>query len=330
MGLVLPLLAAILCPAAARGDDKDKKEKPEKQEKQEPWVEIRTPHFVVASDGGEKTARRIADQFEQVRRVFQATMPNARFSNGIPIQILAARDAKSFARLFREFPASDRRIQPAGLFIQGREKIYIGLRTNASGPSPYDEIIQNYAGMVLKLSYRSLPPWLNEGYSNVYGSLQLTEKGARLGRTDPEDLSVLFESPLLPLDLVFHVDRGSPYYSGGGKNTVFGAESRALVHFLLTDPQFTGSKALDRYVTQVENGADSLQAARQAFGDLNQLQTKLDAYIKQVNSPPADIAMAGSGDSGGPPRTLSAAETEARLADLMIARGRREDAPRAN
>ena len=96
LGLALPLLAGILPPATIAADKKDEK----KNEKVEPWVEVRTAHFIVASDGGEKTARRVADQFEQVRRTFQATMPHAHLDTGIPIEILAARDGKSFATLF--------------------------------------------------------------------------------------------------------------------------------------------------------------------------------------------------------------------------------------
>jgi tetratricopeptide (TPR) repeat protein len=323
--LALPIVAAMLCPIA-RADDKKTKEKEEKKEKVEPWVELKTPHFVVASDGGEKTARRIADQFELVCRVFQSTMPNSRVYGGIPIQILASHDAKSFARLFPEYPSNDKkRAQPNGLFISGPEKTYIVVRTNVSGPVPYEEIFQSYARMVLKLSYRSLPPWLEEGYSNVYGSMTFTDKGVRIARTDPDDLSTLFESPLLPLDLVLHADRTSPFASAGDKHTVYFAESRALVHFLLTDPQITNSKALDRYVDAVEHGGDSLQAARQAFGDLNQLQTRLDTYVKAVSSPPSDIGVSGGADSVSGPRTLSAAETEARIGDFEVARGRRDD-----
>ena len=325
--LALPVLAASLGPLARAADKKDKdKDKEEKKEKSEPWVELRTAHFVVASDGGEKTARRIADQFELVCRVFQSTMPSARVNMGIPIQILASHDAKSFAKLFPEYPSNDKkRAQPNGLFIAGPEKIYIVIRTNVSGPIPYEDIYQNYARVILKLSYRSLPPWLEEGYSNVYGSMTFTDRGVRLGRTDPDDLSVLFESPLLPLDLVMHADRTSPFASSGDKHTVYFAESHALVHFLLTDPQIASSKALDRYVDQVEHGGDSLQAARQAFGDLTQLQSGLDAYVKAVSSPPSDIGVTGGTDSSGSPRTLSAAEMEARIGDFEAARGRRDD-----
>lgn len=321
------LLAAFLCPVA-RGADKDKEKKPEKEKKEkiEPWVEIRTAHFIVASDGGERMARRIAGEFETLLLVFQATMPNARLSNGIPVRILVPRNGESFARMAPDFPFDKRREQPPGIFVFGPEKWYIGVRPNASGRFPYMEIFQNYAREIIKLSYRNLPVWLEEGFSTVYGNLTFTERGVRLDRPDPDDMSVLFESPLLPLDLVLRVDRKSPYYSPGNKDSVYFAESRVLVHFLISDPEFIGAKSMERYVTAVQGGTDSLQAARDAFGDLNQLQIKLDAFIKQVSAPPAELPVNDVSDSGGPPRTLSGAEIEARSADFLALRGRNEDA----
>jgi len=274
-----------------------------------------------------KTARRVADQFELVRRIFQATMPGAHLDTGIPIEILAAKDGKSFATLFPEFPFDKRHEQPFGAFISGAEKNYIGLRANVNGPVPYEDIYHEYARLVLKLSYHSLPPWLEEGYANVYGSMTLTDKGARIGRPDHEDLSALWRSPLLPLDLVIHVDRASAYYNSGGETTVYTAESRALVHYLLTDGQTSGIKSLERYIAQVEGGADALEAARQVFGDLNQLQGRLDAYIKQIHpSPPTEILAGGGSESVSSPHTLTPAETEARIGDLYMGHGRRDDA----
>jgi tetratricopeptide (TPR) repeat protein len=326
---VLFLLAALLCPivrGADKDNDKDKKPEKEKKEKIEPWVEVRTAHFIVASDGGEKTARRIAEEFESLLRVFQSTMPNSRVSTGIPVRILAARNGESFARVAPEFPYDKRHEQPPGLMVSGVEKTYIGIRANASGRFPFIDIFQNYARQVMKLSYRNLPPWLEEGYSTVYGNVTFTDRGLRLERPDPEDLSVLFESPLLPLDLVLHVDRTSGYYSPGNKQSVYFAESRVLLHYLISDPQFAGTKSMERYVTAVQGGADSLQAAREAFGDLNQLQAKLDAFVKNVSGPPAEIPVNGSADSGGAPRTLTAPEIEARIADFQAIRGRSGDA----
>jgi tetratricopeptide (TPR) repeat protein len=107
---------------------------------------------------------------------------------------------------------------------------------------------------------------------------------------------------------------------------VYSAESRALVHYLLTQAQPSGIKSLEQYIAQVESGADALEAARQAFGDLNQLQSKLEAYIKQSSTVPTEIQAAGGSDSISAARTLTPAETEARIGDLYLGRGRRDDA----
>ena len=103
------------------------------------------------------------------------------------------------------------------------------------------------------------------------------------------------------------------------------AESRVLVHLLISDPQFAETKSMERYITSVQSGADSVQAARDAFGDLNQLQTELDAFVKNVSGPPTDLAST-SNDAGSSPRTLTAPEIEARTADFLALRGRSEDA----
>ena len=203
--LAVPILAGFLLPVV-RADDQDKKTK-EKKEKPDIWVEIRTPQFIVTSDGGENGARKVLHDFDQVRRVIVATMPHARTTTGIPIQILAAHDAQGFTKLFPEFPADKRHEQPPGQFIPGPEKVFIALRTNVGGRLPYDQIYRDYARMILKLSLRNLPPWLAEGYENVYADLELTDKGPRLARPDPDDLSTLYESPLLPLDLVLNRGR---------------------------------------------------------------------------------------------------------------------------
>lgn len=323
------ICAALLCGnlhAADKEKNKDKKAEKEKKEKIEPWVEIRTTHFLAASDGGEKMALHFANQFETLLHVFQATMPNARVTNGIPVRLLIAKDGQSFARMAPEFPFDKKRDQPPAVMAQGNEKMYIGIRANVGGHFPFADIFKTYAHDVIKRSYRNLPPWLEEGYSTVFGGVTFTEKGVQLERPDPEDLSVLFESPLLPLDLVFHVDRNSGYYSPGDTQSVYFAESRVLLHFLIVDPQISGSKSMDRYIAAVQGGADSLQAAREAFGDLTQLQSKFAAFVNEMKGAPTDLSVNVTNESGGAPRTMTAAEFEARRSDFLALRGRMDDA----
>jgi tetratricopeptide (TPR) repeat protein len=322
------LLAVALFSPCAQGADKNKKEEKEKKEKIEPWVEVRTAHFIAASDGGEKTARQYAAEFEQLLRVFQSTLPNCRVSNGIPVRLLVARDGPSFGRMIPEFRFDKRhdREQPPGVFVAGSEKTFIGLRANAPGRFRFEEIYSAYAHEVLKLSYGNLPPWLEVGFASVFGSLTFTDRGARLERPDPEDLSILTESPLLPLDILIKADRNSGYFTSGDKNTVYYAESRILVHYLVSEAQSSGAKSLSQYVAAVQGGADQFQAARTAFGDLGQLQAKLQAFINELHGAGVDIPTSGGGESGGAARTLTAAETEARMGDFLANRGRDDDA----
>jgi hypothetical protein len=63
------------------------------------WIQVRSPHFVVASDAGEKRARRIAQQFEQPRRVFHSSFPSFRADPGQPILIGAVRDEQEMHKL---------------------------------------------------------------------------------------------------------------------------------------------------------------------------------------------------------------------------------------
>jgi len=56
------------------------------------WIEVRSPHFLVFSNAGEREARRIADQFEQIRGLFHAAFTNLRVDPAQPVLILAAKN----------------------------------------------------------------------------------------------------------------------------------------------------------------------------------------------------------------------------------------------
>src|SRR5207249_5561701 len=55
------------------------------------WIEVRSPHFTVNTNAGEKEARKIADQFEQIRQMFHSAFGALRVDPGQPIIIVAAK-----------------------------------------------------------------------------------------------------------------------------------------------------------------------------------------------------------------------------------------------
>src|SRR5690348_3369796 len=60
------------------------------------WMEIKSPHFSVATDAGEKRGREVAMRFEQMRSVFAALMVKANVNIPVPLQIVAFRSTKEF------------------------------------------------------------------------------------------------------------------------------------------------------------------------------------------------------------------------------------------
>src|SRR2546423_15548150 len=103
--LLLPLF--LLSPAHGAGDSKDV------------WVEVRSPDFVVASNAGEKQARHIAREFEEIRSVYHDALPKMRLDLGKPIIILAAKNENSMKALIPEEWEVKGHIHHSGLYLPG-------------------------------------------------------------------------------------------------------------------------------------------------------------------------------------------------------------------
>src|SRR5260370_4276090 len=141
----------LLVDVSARG-------KPAPADKPDTWTEVQTPHFIVASNDGENTARRFADQFEQIRFLYsKALNRGVKLDPGIPILILAVKNEKSLSQLIPEYWAQKGHTHPSGLFVPGKEKNYIALRMDAEGEFPYLPIYHKYVHLIVNLNYQHIP-----------------------------------------------------------------------------------------------------------------------------------------------------------------------------
>jgi tetratricopeptide (TPR) repeat protein len=298
--------------------------------KPDTWIEVQTPHFIVDSNNGENTARRIADQFEQIRFLYSKTLNRGlRLDPVIPILIFAVKNEKSLSELIPEYWAQKGHSHPAGLFVPGQEKNYIALRTDVEAEFPYLPIYHEYVHLIVSLNYQHFPLWLNEGFADFLGCATLTSKGGKLGRPSSSDLEILQQTKLLPLETLFRVDHQSPYYNEAEKTTIFYAESWALVHYLMLDPQKQKDPALSKYISFVENGADPVEAADRAFGNLAQLQKALESYITRTSYLEYAVALPAKPDAKDySVHAVSPAEAQARLGDFDLHRGQLDAASR--
>jgi tetratricopeptide (TPR) repeat protein len=249
--------------------------------KQENWIQVTSPHFVVATDGSEKQGRQIADQFERMRSVFHAVFPKLNLDSGGPIIVIAVKSEKDFRTLEPETYLSKGSLKLGGLFMRTQDKNYVLMRLDAEGDHPYSVIYHEYTHFLISKSSAAMPLWLNEGWAEFYQNTEIHEKEALLGEPSKEDLLWLRQNRLLPLETLFAVDEKSPYYHEEEKGSIFYSESWALTHFIQMTDFPEKAHRLSDYMALIAQNVDPVTAATRVFGDLKQLQSQLEDYVHQ-------------------------------------------------
>jgi hypothetical protein len=163
----------------------------------EPWVEVRSGHFVVASNAGESEARRIALEFERVRGIFHAAFPKFRVDPAQPIVILAARDEATMKMIAPDEWQGEGKVRPSGLFHSDGEKDYVVLRLDGQGTTAFHTIYHEYTHALLFLNFKHLPLWVSEGVAEFFGNSTVGERDVRTGTADKGHLFLLSKSDWL-------------------------------------------------------------------------------------------------------------------------------------
>jgi Flp pilus assembly protein TadD len=246
------------------------------------WIEVRSPHFVVSTNSGEKEARRIADQFEQIRSLFHVAFASLRVDPAQPVLILAAKNENTMKMLLPENWEVKGHVHPAGLYQQGEDKHYVVLRLDSTGKNPFHALYHEYTHALMHLNFSGLPLWLDEGIAEFYGNSRLGEKESRIGTIDETHLYILGQNKLLPIETLLNVEHESPYYNEADQASMFYAESWALVHYLMTDPEAQRRQLLKNFLASWDKGGNQIEAAQQSFGDLQAFEKVIEAYSRQT------------------------------------------------
>jgi predicted Zn-dependent protease len=297
------------------------------RDKPENWLEVRSQHFIVLTDSSEKQARHVAEQFERMRLVFHAELPQSHLDPGTPIIVLAVKDKKDFEALEPQAYLAKGQIELAGLFLRAPDKNYILLRLDAQGEHPYATVYHEYTHLLSGRAEEWLPLWLNEGLAEFYQNTEIRNKDVVLGEPSSENILLLRRERLLPLPTLFAVDQKSPYYHEQNKGSIFYAESWALTHYLRVKDRQENTHRLHDYAELVSQKVDAVTAAARAFGDLKQLQAALEKYVAQASF----FAFKGPlstevDDTTFTVQTLSPSQTDAARADFLAYDERVKDA----
>ena len=248
----------------------------------EPWVELKSPHFVAYSDAGEAEAREILLEFEEIRAVFLKVFPGLRVDAPKPMILIAVRDQDSMKQFLpREFVG--RTPNPlAGQYYSCFDRNYAILRLDIPhGDQPYFTLFHEYTHGILHLNFPGLPVWLDEGLADFYGATQIQADQVLIGRVPRGRLDTLRNSTLLPLETLLSVTHDSPHYRESDKSGVFYSQSWAMVHHLLMDEQARKSGLFQAYLKALDQSHDSVAAGRMSFGGLDKAMALLNVYVRQ-------------------------------------------------
>jgi len=226
------------------------------------WVEIKSPHFSVVTDAGEKRGREVAVRFEQMRAVFGTLLVKTNVNLPVPLQIVAFRNTKEmrqFAPLFRGKPT-----EVAGLFEYSDDRSFILL--DMSTVDPWQTVFHEYAHQLLNGNTTGqVQPRFDEGFAEYFSTIKVSGKEADIGFPPANDVEILRENHWFPIADLFRVQQNSSTYNESGDHrSVFYAESWLVMHYLY-DKQLL-IKAAPYFDLALDHHIPVEQAISQAFG----------------------------------------------------------------
>lgn len=281
-----------------------------------PWVEVRSPHYRVLTNGSPGDARHVAHEFEQMRYVFTRLNPGFRLDSGSPMLIFAVRDENTAKSLE---PAVWKRkgVKPIGTFGHGWEKQYVMVRLDATGLNVHSVVYHEYTHSILHMNAHWLPTWLDEGMAEFYGYTRFQKDKIYIGA--PTERSLQLRRAPVPVETMIGVTPNSPYYHDEDKVDLFYTEAWAMVHYLTFGPAMGNGARLNQYFGLIQQGIPQKKAFPQVFGSFAEVDKSLDQYIRSfafkavVLKDPPQIE-----EKDFTTRTLSMAQTDAELAGFHL------------
>ncbi len=280
------------------------------------WISVRSKNFFLVGNAGEKEIRQVGARLEQFREVFTRLFRNIQFNSSVPTTVVVFKSDAAYGP-FKAGPNT------AGYFQSGSDVNYITLSSESNGQQdPFNVIFHEYTHLLVNNTIGDAPPWLNEGLAEYYSTFSISDdRKVVLGMPIANHVYLLRDKKMLPLRTLFQVDHKSPYYNERDKQSVFYAQSWALVHYLVLGNNGTRMELIDKFLKLMEADVPMEQAFQQAFQmSFEAMEKELRDYIKRDRYPTATgmFQMKLNVDKEMQTSPLTEAEAQAYLGDLLL------------
>jgi len=236
------------------------------------WIEVRTPHFVIASAQGPEKTRELAIELEDFRRMAEIVTSIGRFEERIPTKIFL-------------LPKSDEDLgfggNVGGYFSSGMRANYavlipLGGYTNEALKHEYVHfLVHNRDGQLY-------PLWFDEGYADLLATLRVDGLAFEYGKPMDARVNWLVQeySPWLNAKTLLEA-RGLDGF-GRDRTAMFYSQSWLLVHYLVIGNGNFASRNAD-FLKRRERDESVTAAFEAAFGtEVNLLNKKLERYLRKA------------------------------------------------
>jgi tetratricopeptide (TPR) repeat protein len=288
------------------------------------WTSVRSKNFLLLGNASEKDIRQVGTKLEQFREVFSLLFTTLNVNSPVPTTVIVFKNDESY----RPFKLN---ANTAGYFQAGPDVNYITLKLSndlRSEQDPFAIIFHEYTHLLVENTSGNVPAWFNEGLAEYYSSFSISDdQKVVMGKPIASHVYLLRENKMLPLRTLFQVDHKSPYYNERDKQSIFYAESWALMHYLILGKDGQRRTQLGKFVELISTSVPMEQAFQQAFGmSFENMEKELRAYIQRDRYPIISGSFTNkvAYDSAMQSAPLSEAEVQAYLGDLLLHSNRAE------
>jgi hypothetical protein len=239
------------------------------------WVRVETRNFVVYGETGESRVREVASEFERFREALGRVIPGADTPAAVPTVVVVFGSHNAFAPYRPRF--NGKPISLSGYFFANEDTNIVSF-PDVDRAQSLRTIFHEYVHLVLANATHGLPIWLSEGLAEYYSTFEMLDNGRRavVGRTVLSHLQLLNQRRLMPIPELLAVQTNSSDYNEGTRQSLFYAQSWALVHMLLSDDKLRAGLA--EYTKLVATSMASAKAWDKVFGDQN-IGQRLSRYV---------------------------------------------------
>lgn len=248
------------------------------------WHKAESERFVIYSDQSERDVREFAERLERyhvaMTKISTLDPPKPSPSNRVTVYVVGS--GRTLRKLY-----GDKSSNVGGFYIPraGGSVAFVPNVRVSTRETDFSMIVllHEYAHhfTIGSTSY-PLPRWVSEGSAEFFSSVKFAKDGGLdIGGPANHRVGDLNYAKQLTLRQILDYDRLAR--NGAPRNNGFYGQAWMLYHYLMFNkerlPQYTA------YMQKFMQGTPSLQAAEEAFGDLDQLEKELKSYKRQKRIP---------------------------------------------